>query len=146
VSNLNVVLSHFAYEKLFLNIPSLLIIPISYHSQVPNLRIKMCESSLFLLFSFSCTKGTKFPIFIVPFGCPSQLGFIGWFCGQRSHGGGWALLYWVSFVLLGMDSFNIVDKISFFLIFVLEWVFFFSFVFRVNWNLVFFFFELVIMV
>ena len=30
------------------------------------------------------------------------------------HGGEWALLYWVDLVLLGVDNFDIVGKISFF--------------------------------
>jgi len=52
-------------------------------------------------------------------------------------GRGWGLVYWVGFVLLGVDSFDIAGKVSFFPIFVLDWLFF-AFVFKVNWNPLFF--------
>ena len=35
-------------------------------------------------------------------------------------GRGWGLVYWVGFVLLGVDSFDIAGKVSFFPIFVLD--------------------------
>jgi len=113
-----------------------------------SLQIKIFTSSLSLLFSFSFMKGTKFPIFIIPFGCPSQLGLIWWFLDDAAMEEGelWVLLYWVGFFLLGVDSFNISSKISLFPIFVLDWFLFFAFVFKVNWNSLFFFSELVVVV